>query len=292
MRRTSVLFICNPVAGRKKASEVENNIGQYLDPERFDARCVFTSYAGHAETIARTCEADIVVAVGGDGTVNEVARGIIGTDKVMGIIPCGSGNGLAFHHGIPSDIPGALKVIAEGRISKLDTGRICNHVFCCSCGVGMDAQTSLLFRKSKRRGFLSYIMIGIRMFFTYGRKHYSITVDGKTFDTSAKMITIGNANQWGNNAFITPDARTDDGLLNMTIIERINILNVIPLLAHLFSGTLSSSPIAKTCIGKSFSITRDAAGPIHFDGDAVFEGRRLTVSIVPSSLKILSNRLD
>ena len=201
--KTKVVFIVNPHSGFYRIIPVKYYIQRLVDTDTIQYYVVMTEYAGHAEKIARLSAengADIVVAVGGDGTVNEVGRGLIGTETVMGLLPCGSGNGLARHLGIPTDTAKAIKLINKPHIIKIDYGLINNHPFFCTCGVGFDAQVSMKFAQGKTRGLASYIDKTLREFLKYRNERYQLITEESSQAVDAFIVTCANADQWGNNA--------------------------------------------------------------------------------------------
>ena len=175
--KRSILFIVNPISGTRDKGAVQKDIETLTDASQFDYRIAFTEYAGHASVLAREAVEngfDIVVAVGGDGTVNEVARSLVHTPTALGIIPCGSGNGLARHLQIPLDARKAMQIINRATISSLDYGTINAMPFFCTCGVGFDAFVSLKFATGKKRGLLSYIENTLREGLSYKPETYTI----------------------------------------------------------------------------------------------------------------------
>ena len=193
-----MLFIVNPIAGNGHKSQITKKL---IDS---GYNVVFTEYPGHAEILARETDAQKVIAVGGDGTVNDVARGIMGTTKALGIIPCGSGDGLALHLGIPHNFSKALKIILNGKTGRLDAAKLNDKIFFSVCGTGFDALISEKFAKSGKRGLANYIEQAVRTWKGYTPERYTVNIDGTKWNTEAVFITIGNSNQWGNGAKLLP----------------------------------------------------------------------------------------
>lgn len=281
-----ILFIVNPISGGKKKEEFISSIPRIIG-DKAVCSIAYTKGPGDATEIAHNCHETIVVAVGGDGTVNEVAKGIIGTDKVLGIIPFGSGNGLARHLGISMNTKKALMTIVEGSYSTIDSAEINGIPFCCTCGIGMDAAVGMEFSKHKTRGLMTYIRSSITIWRHYSPERYTITIDGKTIESNASIITIGNANQWGNNSFITPKASVQDGLLDIAVIEPFRLYQVPLLALRLFTKTLTGSAIAHYYRGTDITILRDKAGEAHFDGEPLLLGDNLEIKINPKSLHVI-----
>ena len=276
-----MLFIVNPKSGignKKRLMSILKKTGHQV---------VCTEYAGHATELARTTHEEVVVAVGGDGTVNEVAKGLIGTDKTLGIIPCGSGDGLARHLGISHILGIALKTIEEGYISHLDAGTVDGRLFFSVCGVGFDAVVSERFAKCGQRGLPSYIREGLKTWGIYTPEKYSIYIDGKKYEHEAMFITIGNSSQWGNGAKITPLADSSDGILDITVVDSFKTIEIPFMAGLLMTGAAHKSIHVHTYRGKNITITRQQEGPAHADGDWFDAGKTLEIKIIPNALKVL-----
>lgn len=283
-----ILFIVNPIAGGKDKKAILKTVTGSLDSSRYSYEIRYTEYAGHACEIARDCDADIVVAIGGDGTQNEVARSLIGTEKKMGIIPCGSGDGLALHLGISRDPEKAAQVLNEGKLAVIDHGTVNGRPFFCTTGVGIDALVSWRFAQAHSRGLRTYVSESAKAWFSFKADTYRIIIDGvEKWNAPATLVTIGNANQWGNQAKITPLASVCDGLLDITIVEDFHTWAFPGLLLRLMSGTAEKS-CHTTCLkGRNVRLIRKNDGPIHFDGDPYNEGKDIEVCIVPQTLKVI-----
>lgn len=282
-----ILFIVNPMSGRavRHFSEIPR---KYLNLSQHSYEIVLTEYAGHAEVLAKDSNAEMIVAVGGDGTVNEVGRAVIGSDKIMGVIPCGSGNGLARHLGL-SNYQKAFDAINRVDSTHIDVGLINGHEFFCTCGIGLDAEVSFLFSNSEHRSLMGYSIDAIKAWRSYALQNYSITVDGINVQEKAVLITVGNANQWGNHAFITPFASVCDGVLDVTVLHDFNFLDSPRLIIQLFSGRLYNNRKVNHYRGKDIAISRNESGPAHVDGDPISMGRMIHISVSNMKLRILSN---
>ena len=279
-----MLFIINPISGKGKKAK----IAQLLLAKGY--KVAFTEYAGHAEVLAREATEDVVVAVGGDGTVNEVARGIVGTEKALGIIPCGSGDGLARHLGLSHNIKKALRTIEQGECKRMDTAEVNGRLFLSVCGVGFDAVVSERFAKSGKRGLANYIRQGLKTWRNYTPEKYIVEIDGKEIDVEALFITVGNSDQWGNNAKITPLADCCDGILDITIVEKFGVWEMPWLALRLMTGTLQRSRKVHCYKGKEVRIIRECEGAAHADGDWYMESATLNIKILPSALKVIVAR--
>ena len=273
-------FIINPISGKG----LKDNIIAELEKQGF--RYGLTRYAGHAEKLARECAEPIVFAVGGDGTVNEVGRGLLGSDKVLGILPCGSGDGLARCLGISHRITRAISLAENGRQLPLDVGYINGKPFFSVCGVGFDADVSKRFAESGRRGVITYIEEAYKLWRTFKPAQFSISIDGRQWSQEAVLITVGNSNQWGNDAKVAPYADCSDGVLDITVLDRFSSLELPDLAIRLMAGHCDSSSKVHCYKGNHIVISREKAGMAHFDGEWFEADKILDISILPSALKV------
>ena len=291
-KKAKIVFIVNPITGTSDKSHIIDLIPKYLDSQRFEWTICKTEHKGHAaEFVGKATEegADIVVAVGGDGTVNEVARSLIHSETALGIIPCGSGNGLARHLYIPMSPDGALQVLADCHIEALDYGIIDQQPFFCTCGVGFDAFISDRFAKAGRRGLLTYIENTLKEGLKYKPDTYEITIDGERQVYKAFLIACANASQYGNNVYIAPHASMSDGLMDVTLIEPFTVLEAPQMAIQLFNKTITTNSRIHSFKCKQVHIKRSAPGVIHFDGDPKDAGEELDVRLVPKGIKMVVN---
>ena len=286
MNPSDILFVVNPKSGNKRKKKVL----AYLSEHHF--KSVQTEYAGHAEVLAREAVERVVVAVGGDGTVNEVARGIVGSDKVLGIVPCGSGDGLALSLGLSRNYKRAIKTILDGCVCNIDSAIIDHRPFFSVCGVGFDAVVSSEFASSPKRGLAKYIQIGLRTLMTYKPERYVVEVDGMPIELNAVLITIGNSNQWGNNAKITPLASLSDGKLEVTVVENLNLFQIPYLAFLLMTGNIHKHKSVRTLRGENIRILRESEGVAHFDGDWFMASKNVDVAIRKGGLKVISPNMS
>ena len=291
MRKT-VRFIVNPISGTRGKGSIISLIPEYLDAERFDYDIVYTERSGHAAQLAREAAEegiDIAVAVGGDGTVNEVARSLVHTDTALAIIPCGSGNGLARHLFIPINPIGALKILSECHIEALDYGRINGQPFFCTCGIGFDAIISQRFAEAGKRGLLTYVDNTLKEGLTYKPETYQISFDGEEKTYEAFLIACANASQYGNNVFIAPAASMNDGLMDVTILEPFNLLEATQVVVQLLNKTIDRNSHARTYQCKRVHIHRQKPGVVHFDGDPMECGTDIDVELISKGIQVVVN---
>lgn len=295
MTKRSIVFIINPISGTGSKDVIPSLIERHIDRDIYDVELRFTEYAGHAQKIATQCKdegKDIVVAVGGDGTVNEVARSIIDSKTALGIVPCGSGNGLARHLMLPMNVKGALDVINVGLIHQLDYGVIDDHPFFCTCGMGFDAFISKKFADAGKRGMLTYLENVLREGLSYKPDTYEITLDGNDAQRyKAFLVSVANASQYGNDAYIAPQASMSDGLLDVVIMEPFDIIEAPQVGIELMNKTIDKSSKIKCFKAKDIMIRRSKPGVIHFDGDPVEAGTDLHVTLHTKGIQIVVNPL-
>lgn len=292
MQKKRVVFIVNPVSGTTRKQRVRDKIACTINTDACDWEEWLTQRPGHATELAREAAAagaDVVVAVGGDGTVNETASGLIGTDTALGIVPCGSGNGLARHLDLPLDVTKAVKVINHGLIHRLDYGLCCGRPFFCTCGVGFDAFISDKFASSHHRGPITYLQEIFKGGLEFKPQPYDIEIDGGRFVNKAVVVTCANASQYGNNAYIAPSASMKDGLLDVVIIEPFNALQALQIASQMFSKSLPNNSRVKTFRASRVRIKRRQAGVCHVDGDPFEAGQVIDVELVPQGLNVVVN---
>ena len=290
-----IVFVVNPISGTQGKKAILKWIDERIDRALFDYSIVKTQYAGHAVEIAAAAakdNVDIVVAIGGDGTINEIGRSLVHTNTALGIIPCGSGNGLARHLHIPMDAKAAIDLLNTGECTCVDYGKINDMPFFCTCGVGFDAFVSLKFADSGKRGLLTYLENTLHESLTYEPETYEIENEEGTIKYKAFLIACANASQYGNNAFIAPDASMVDGMLDVTAIEEFPAAEAGMIAYRLFSGDLTESKYTRQLRGRQITIRTDKSVLYHIDGDAMKETRELTIEAVPRSLSICSGRPD
>jgi len=283
-----IVFIINPVSGKGKRKNLPELINKTFNSEK-ECKIVYTNFSGEASQIVKKYFNKgyrKFVAVGGDGTVNEVASAIVDTDAVLGIIPSGSGNGLARHLKIPLKVQKALDLIKEGNQIKIDYGKINDHKFFCTTGVGFDAHIGDVFSKMKGRGFRNYIKATITEFRKYQSKRYEISMNGSTIMRDAFLITFANASQYGNNAHIAPRANIQDGKLEVSIMRSFPLITAPGIGARLFLKNIDKSIYMETYQCASILVKRASSDVIHFDGEPAEMGEILNIKVVPDGLNV------
>ncbi|MGZ3778964.1 MAG: diacylglycerol/lipid kinase family protein, partial [Mucilaginibacter sp.] len=219
--KSKALFIINPISGGKKKDNVPDLIEKNLDATLFEPTIVVTNRAFHGNKLARkgVGEYEYIIAVGGDGTINEIASSIAGTEAVLGIIPFGSGNGLSRFLGIPMDTEKAIQNLNQKRIAAIDAAKLNRQWFFNMAGMGFDAHIAEVFSHDKTRGFGAYIRSAFREITRYRGEDYQLEIDGVQYDRKAFMLSFANSSQYGNNAHVSPKASVQDGLLDVCIIK-------------------------------------------------------------------------
>lgn len=284
-------FVINPASGRKRdlatlQTAIERRCGR---AEAMAAVSVCASVDELDGLIARARElgCDAVCAVGGDGTVHTVGTRLIGTSLALGIVPCGSGNGLARHLGMPMDPVSAVDAILGGRVETIDTAVAGPLPYLGIAGIGFDAEVAHRFGKAGARGLRSYVRETLLLFRTYRPGRYRVTIDGETTEHSALLIAVANSSQWGNDARIAPGASLQDGVLEVAIVEDPPLVAVPFMLRQLFAGTLKEERGLHFRRGAAVRIERPAEGPAHVDGEPVMLGREVEYAVRPASLRVV-----
>lgn len=282
----------NPISGTASKANIPKLIEETLDKGLFDYELRLTERAGHAAEIAAEAQregVDIVVAIGGDGTVNEVARAIVDSKTALGIVPCGSGNGLARHLMLPMNAKKAIEIINRCEIHELDYGIINGHPFFCTCGMGFDAFVSQKFAEAGKRGPITYVENVLREGLKYKPETYEIRDETGTMRAKAFLISCANASQYGNNAYIAPQASMSDGLLDVIIMEPFDMLDAPQISLDMFNKTLDKNSKIKTFKCRQLHIHRKQPGVIHFDGDPTMADADVDIELKAKGIRVVVN---
>ena len=284
-----IVFIINPKSGTKSKNYVPELVEKYLLNTVESLRFVYTEYAGHASIIAREYVAlkyDVVVAVGGDGTVNEVAKGLIGSTTILGILPFGSGNGLARNLGVPMGIEKAILFLKEAKSLTIDTGFLNDHLFLCTTGFGFDADVAHEFSKQKRRGFFTYSKVAMQRFFSYKPKEWAIEIENELISFKAFIFTIANANQFGNDVFIAPQANLSDGLLDLCVLRNVSFSGIPLVIKDFFTKNIHNNRFYTERQFEFLSIKNTKEIKAHVDGEPIIVEGDINVRILKSSIQV------
>jgi YegS/Rv2252/BmrU family lipid kinase len=288
--KKSVLFIINPIAGRQKKNNIANLIERQLDKSLYQISICFTQGKGHAAKISSSAisEFDTMVAVGGDGTINEVAGQLVNTQIRLGIIPLGSGNGLARFLKIPLSPLKALQCIINNYSQWIDTALIDQRFFINAAGIGFDARVAHRFAELGKRGLSGYARAVLKEYWHYSEQLYGLSIDGRKTEVQALMISFANASQFGNNFHIAPKASVTDGLLDVCVLRKAPLSRLPNLAWQSRFNLLDRSAYWQTFSGKEIELQGQAAMEGHVDGEAVmFSANPVFIKIIPRSLQIL-----
>jgi YegS/Rv2252/BmrU family lipid kinase len=285
-----IAYIINPISGITDKKAISDYVNKTTDTNKFDFEIYYTKCMNDGFRQAKEFAASgfsRVIAVGGDGTVNEVGRGLLGTDTALGVIPLGSGNGFARHLKISLNYQKANYIAQYGEIISSDHGILNEKPFFCTAGTGFDAQVGQRFAQIGRRGFVSYAQASFMEYFHYSPQNYKITIDGTTFSRRAFLITCANTSQWGYNAYIAPNASLNDGLIDLVIVSPFSFV-VAPIIGlRVFTKSLYNSRNIEVYRARTATIERDRSGCVHIDGDPLDEGKMLTIKAISDKLKII-----
>jgi YegS/Rv2252/BmrU family lipid kinase len=285
-----LIFIVNPRSGTDRKKALDHLIGETIDPDRFAPEIWYTERAGHGTELARKAAAAgafAAIAVGGDGSVNDVANGLLGTGTALGIIPKGSGNGLARTLGIPLDVKGALERINRGEAKPIDAGFANDHLFLSNGGVGFDVGVCEQFSESNRRGFWTYFKIIARHYFAYQAPEWTIEAGGKTWREKAFMVVAANGVQFGYEFKIAPTADLSDGLLDLVVVRRFSkwVGGLIALRS--LNGSLLKSPFVRHQKVDTFTVSHPHLTAFQIDGEVRPCAGKVVFRLEPLALQVL-----
>ncbi|TDQ73359.1 diacylglycerol/lipid kinase family protein [Sphingobacterium yanglingense] len=285
-----ILFVINPISGGKKKTAFNKKVLEVLDLKKFNPTFQQTTKPNHAYELGRKAieeKYDAVIAVGGDGTINELGAALIGSGVPLGIIPEGSGNGLALYLGIPMNETAAIRRLNRFETVDVDCGTINEKPFFNIAGLGFDASVSDRFANDSIRGPIGYLRSVINVLGKYKPCHYTLTIDGKKYEREAFMISVANSPQYGNNAYIAPNASVNDGVLDVCIVHKFPLYILPMMVYHLFNRSADQSEYVEIIPGRNILIERDDSGPVHVDGEPLTLTGDLQIEVKPSSLKII-----
>ncbi|MCX2740815.1 diacylglycerol/lipid kinase family protein [Pontibacter anaerobius] len=289
-KRTRIRFIINPTSGTNSRVDVAARIREHLDERKYVHDIMYTTHAGHAPELAHQAAnegIEVVVAVGGDGTVNEVARGLLKTETALAILPKGSGNGLARHLKIPMALEGAMRVINQRNVITIDSGEINQHPFFTTAGIGFDAYISSVFAGNKKRGLQTYVELVMKEVLSYKHLPVKASINGKSLETDCYVMAFANAAQYGNNAYIAPTADIQDGLLDVCLVRRLDLVKALNLSYCMLTKQLANPDSAEYFKTERVTVQTEEDIMYHADGEYLGKAREFEVKMVPLSLKVL-----
>ncbi len=287
------LAIINPISGTQSKEGIPALLAEAVAETDYQLFVTYTKYANHAFELAQMAveeHYDLVIAVGGDGTVNEVAKALIYSDTALAIIPRGSGNGLARALEIPMGVKSAVDLIRTGKILTIDCCQANGTPFFCTCGMGFDAEVSKAFAEAPFRGLLSYAKTAVEQYINYKPNYYDVEIQGeeKLEQVEAFVIAAANANQYGNNAYIAPKASLTDGLMDLVILKPFKRVELPQITMQLFNKGLSDNANARTFQTTKARIRRSKEGVVHLDGEPVEMPREIYVELQAQAIKVLA----
>lgn len=290
MHKKRCLFIINPISGLGKQKIIPDLLYKYLDHHKFSYEIVLSEYAGHTPVLTskHQNEFDIIVAVGGDGTVNEVATALVDTSTSMAVVPLGSGNGFARYLDISTQASKAILQLNTSRSTQFDTGLLNQKAFFNVSGVGFDGQISKIFAEQLRRGYMTYARCVMEEFQTYAPKKFRYELNGQMIEEDYFLIAFANTTQYGNNAIIAPQAKANDGLLDIVLVRPFPPIHLPAFTMMALFSNLHRSPYVKIIKTQSFSLDNEEEAPIHIDGEFLNHDKLIEVRIKPKSLHVMA----
>jgi len=288
--KKTITFIINPISGNIDKENFPLLIKKNIDLKKFDCEALFTESSVHTLLLAKEAVAKkrtIIVAVGGDGTINNIAKYVKSSPSLFAMIPMGSGNGLARHLNIPMNKQRALQIINNLKTTTIDTAKANDDFFINIAGAGFDAHVSKLFASTGNRGLWSYVNISMNEFIKYKPVNYKFFIDGKEYNEDAFLICVANGSQFGNNAVIAPEADLSDGMLEISLIKPFHKMSMPFIGFDLFSKKFNSSRFVKTYKGKNIIIKRPDADVMNIDGEPVMMDKDIDIRIEPSSINVI-----
>lgn len=285
-----IRFIINPKSGTGNKDSLARLIEKNIDKSSTDFEICFTKEPGHATVLSKEAmekNYDIVVAAGGDGSVNETSSPLLHSNTSLGIIPMGSGNGMARHLKIPVNTERAIRLLNEGITDMIDTLSV-NDRFCIgTIGVGFDAYIAHMFAAAPKRGYSTYVKLVLTEFRSYKEKRFSIVVDGKPYEKKCFLLTFANSSQFGNNAVIAPFADVKDGLIEISMLSRFPVLAAPSLMFKLMTNSIHRSGYFNALRGSGILVKNNETLHAHIDGEPVQFTSDLLIKMHPLSLKVI-----
>ena len=285
-----VRFIANPYSGAVRKRNLPTLLELYLDDDMFQYDLCYTKYAGHAieltrEAVAAGC--NMVVACGGDGSVNEVASQLVGTNVALGILPCGSGNGFAMHLGVGRDVVKAIQFLNNGIPITIDTCRMNDRPFVNLSGIGFDAVVAERLHGSKLRGFKAYFKYTLEEVFKYKMLPIEMTVDGQKMERTCLLVEVANAPIYGYGFSIVPPAKFNDGKLEVLLVKATPKWRYLFSMWRFFNNSFHKSSLVECFTGKNILIKPFRKTAVHVDGEGFGLDGEVVYSILPNSLKVM-----
>ncbi len=286
-----IRFIVNPFSGTSGKKTTPDLIKNLLDHSKFEYEVVFTQHAGHAIELAKEgvdLNFDYVAAVGGDGSVNEVAQSLLHSNTALIVLPGGSGNGFAMHLGLGRNIQKAIQIINTGKTIEVDTCSVNNRFFINVSGLGFDARIAYKTKENSKRGFIPYLLTSIREALKFKPQKLDIIIDGKKVSGEYAAAVIANASMYGYHFTIAPTASMQDGIMDIMLIKKAPLYRYFLMVFRFLNRSLHKSGITETFQGKSIAVTMQEESYLHVDGEGYKTEKELAYKISPKSLKVLA----
>lgn len=286
-----IMLIVNPISGTGNKKDVPEVVERTLAAEGYSTDVRFTGGRGDATMFASEASDKGyygVLACGGDGTVNETARALCDSQTALGILPAGSGNGLARHLGIPVDVELAMEIVCQRNVVPSDYGSVNGVPFFCTFGMGFDAAVSHRFARQNHRGLLSYVRSALSEYVQFRPTTYTISANGKLLTEKAFLVAVCNASQWGNNAYIAPEASLTDGLLDITVVHSGSPIDAAVMGMDIFTGFISKNTMVHCFRAPAAVIYRSEKGEAHVDGEPMMLDEILDVKCHRGALRLFT----
>jgi len=287
--KIKTLFIINPILEKKSGKKIFDLITENLDPGRFEITILYSEYPGHTGVLAdqHAGQFHLIVAGGGDGTINQVARSLVNSETTLGILPMGSGKGLARSLNIPLDLRKAIRIINKFEIHRIDTGLVGIHRFVNIAGIGFSAEIAHAYADTKKRGFFPYVINTAEKLPGYSSVSASLNINNRNISGEYFDISFANSSQWGYGAHISPISKPDDGLLHICILRKFPKILIPGLLTGLYTKTIHLSRYMEDIPAKNAEIAGPGTYKGHIDGEPVEFNAPFKISIEPGSLKVV-----
>ncbi len=288
--KESITFIVNPFSGTTNKVDFDNVVNDHIDTKRYEYSIRYTESAGHATTLAQEAvsqQKTMVVAVGGDGTINEVAAGLVHTETALAIIPAGSGNGFALHLGMSKNHKSAIQQLNTAKRSKVDTCLLNGKFFINVAGLGFDAQVAYHTKEDVKRGFWNYLKRALQLVTKYKPEELSLEIDGKKIEGKYAAAVIANASKYGYIFTVAPFAKLNDGLLDIILFKDTFVPRYFLEAYRFVNNTVHKSSITETYTGKSIKIKSVNKSYYHLDGEGFDQTTDFEISVVPNSIWVM-----
>lgn len=288
--KESITFIVNPFSGTTNKEDFATIVKEHIDTNRYDYTIKYTESSGHATILAKDAVGEqkaMVVAVGGDGTINEVAAGLVHTETALAIIPAGSGNGFALHLGMSKNHKSAIQQLNTAKRSKVDTCLLNGQFFINVAGLGFDAQVAYHTKSDTKRGLWNYLKRAMQLVTKYKPEELSLEIDGKKIEGKYAAAVVANASKYGYMFTVAPFAKLNDGLLDIILFKDTFVPRYFMEAYRFVNNTVHKSSITETYTGKVIKITSANKSFYHLDGEGYDKTTDFEITVVPDSIWVM-----